>query len=96
MKPLQPQQPQQQDQHPALVIIECIHGQIYAGNTLAEAVGRWREDSPHIRARTRRQWMDGIARRTLAWNKMHVRTDSLEHFCDDLTMAGQIVVRRAH
>lgn len=82
--------------HPALVVIECIHGQLYAGLTLADALGRWREDSPHIRAKTQRAWMDGIARRTLAWNKMHVRTDSVENFCADLEMAGQIVVRRTN
>jgi hypothetical protein len=81
---------------PVLVVIECIHGQIYAGHTLADALARWRIDSPHIRARTQRQWMEGIARRTLAWCKMHVRTDNVENFCDDLTMAGQIIVRRTN
>jgi hypothetical protein len=45
-------------------------------------------------ARTRKEWMAGIARRTLAWNKMHVRVDTVQNFCDDLSMAGQIVVRR--
>lgn len=80
---------------PPLVVIECIHGQIYTGPTLDAALARWRADSPHIVARTRIEWMAGIARRTLAWNKMLVRIDTLEHFVTDLTLAGQIVVRRA-
>ena len=80
---------------PTMYVIECIHGQVYAGHTLADALQRWRGDAPHIRARTLKAWMSGIARRTLEWNKMHVRTDSIENFCEDLTMAGQIVVRRA-
>jgi hypothetical protein len=81
-------------ERPCAVVIEGLDGRSFAGASVREAVDRMRAAAWGCPGKkTTDAYMRSVAERVMAWNKSHVRVDSLENFVSDLEAAGIVTVR---
>ena len=62
------------------LVLEFFDGRAFVCSSLADAFRMLRADAWACADQSKQAYMQGVARRCLAWNKAQVRVDSVEHF----------------
>ncbi len=65
-------------------------GTVYSGNSFGDIVQRLRQDTKK-EASTRKAFMEMISKQCYQHNEAAIRTDSEEHFVQDLVDAGYLI-----